>query len=404
MSRRGGAVLAVVLGLAVVFGVFLSTRADPTPPFSATSTAPDGYGAIALLLEQQGVRVESILPSGLVEREDALDDATAVVVPVPSTLDSAQTRLLERRLEAGALVVHGEPPLNGTSDELGPAELGSSVLDELPFLGGRALADTPAMPVQPGACDIAELADLGPIDAAFSLGMVDDPAQRSCYRDTTGVYVRQADRGRGTLVTLASPLLWANARLQPAKEEGGQPLANGATAVRLLEDASTVVFVDPVRAAGAPRTGSQDPVSLLPLPVKLALVQLAAAFGLYVWWRARRLGRPVAERRPVDIAGSELVVAVGDLLRRRGNAERAAAVVRTDAVRVLAQRLGMGPSPDPAALVRIVAQRCGREPAEVGAALYGGPTATVTDAESLVRLVQTLDRIRQEVLDVPAPV
>jgi hypothetical protein len=404
MSRRSGVALTLVLGVAVVLGVYLSTRADPVPPFSATSTAPDGYGAVALLLEQQGARVDSILPSELVEREDALDDTTAVVVPVPSTLDAAQTRLLERRLQAGALVVHGEPPLNAPSDELGPQELGSSVLDELPFLGARTLADTPAMAVQPGACDIVELADLGPIDAAFSLGMVEDPSQRSCYRDTTGVYVRQADRGSGTLVTLASPLLWANARLQPAKEEGGRPLANGATAVRLLQDARTVVFVDPVRAAGAPRTGSQDPVSLLPLPVKLALVQLVAAFGLYVWWRARRLGRPVAERRPVDIAGSELVVAVGDLLRRRGNAERAAAVVRADAVRVLAQRLGMGPSPDPAALVRIVAQRTGADPAEVGAALYGGPSATVTDAESLVRLVQTLDRIRQEVLDVPAPV
>lgn len=399
MSRRSGVVLAVVLGVAVVAGVFLSTRADPAPPFSAASTAPDGYGAVALLLEQQGARVESILPSELVEREDDLDDTTAVVVAVPSTLDAAQTRLLDRRLEAGALVVHGEP-----RPDTGPDEAGQSVLDELSFLGGRALADTPAMPVEPGACDIAELSDLGPIDAAFARGMAADPSQRSCYLDTTGVYVRQADRGQGTLVTLASPLLWANARLQPAKEEGGEPLANGATAMRLLEDASTVVFVDPVRAPGAPRTGTQDPVSLLPLPVKLALVQLAAAFGLYVWWRARRLGRPVAERRPVDIAGSELVVAVGDLLRRRGNADRAAAVVRADAVRVLAQRLGMGPAPDPAALVRIVAQRCGRDPAEVGDALYGGPSATVTDAESLVRLVQTLDRIRQEVLDVPAPV
>jgi hypothetical protein len=404
VTRRGGVLLALALGLAVALGVYLSTRADPAPPFSATSTAPDGYGAVALLLEQQGATVESVLPVDLLEREEPLDDTTAIVVPVPSALDVAQTRLLEERLQDGAVVVHGEPSLDGSSGELDPEELRSSALDEMAFLSSRALADTPAMPVQPGACDIAELADLGPIDAAFSLGMVEDPTERSCYRDTTGVFVRQADRGRGTLVTLASPLLWANARLQPAKEEGGQPLANGATAVRLLQGASTVVFVDPVRAAGAPRTGSQDPVSLLPLPVKLALVQLAAAFGLYVWWRARRLGRPVAERRPVDIAGSELVVAVGDLLRRRGNAERAASVVRADAVRVLAQRLGMGPNPDPGALVRIVAQRCGREPAEVGDALYGGPSATVTDAESLVRLVQTLDRIRQEVLDVPAPV
>jgi hypothetical protein len=403
MTRRAGLVLAIVLGVAVIAGVFLSTRADPAPPFSVTSTAPDGYGAVALLLEQQGARVESVLPSDLAEREDDLDDTTAIVVPVPSTLDAAQRRLLDRRLEDGALVVHGEELLSG-SDELDPDDPAPSVLDDLQLLGDRVLADTPAMPVEPGACDIVELADLGPIDAAFAPGMADDAAQRSCYLATTGVYVRQADRGRGTLVTLASPLLWANARLQPAKEEGGEPLANGATAMRLLEGASTVVFVEPVRGAGAPLAGTQDPVALLPLPVKLALVQLAAAFAIYVWWRARRLGRPVAERRPVDIAGSELVVAVGDLLRRRGNADRAAAVVRADAVRVLAQRLGMGPTPDPAALVRVVAQRCGREPAEVGAALYGGPSATVTDAESLVRLVQTLDRIRQEVLDVPAPV
>ncbi len=404
MSRRSGVVLAVVLGIAVVAGVFLSTRADPAPPFSATSTAPDGYGAIALLLEQQGARVESILPSELVEREDTLDDTTAIVVAVPSTLDAAQTRLLDRRLEDGALVVHGEPVVRDGADQLDPDAPAPSVLDDLPLLGGRALVDTPAIAVEPGACDIAELADLGPIDAAFAVGMAIDAAQRSCYLSTTGVHVRQADRGRGSLVTLASPLLWANARLQPAKEEGGEPLANGATAMRLLVGSSTFVFVDPVRGAVAPRAGTQDPVALLPLPVKLALVQLAAAFAIYVWWRARRLGRPVAERRPVDIAGSELVVAVGDLLRRRGNADRAAAVVRADAVRVLAQRLGMGPAPDPAALVRVVAQRCGREPAEVGDALYGGPSATVTDAESLVRLVQTLDRIRQEVLDVPAPV
>ena len=39
------------------------------------------------------------------------------------------------------------------------------------------------------------------------------------------------------MVTLSSPFLWVNARLQPRKEEGGEPLANGATAMRLLGDA-----------------------------------------------------------------------------------------------------------------------------------------------------------------------
>ena len=86
--------------------------------------------------------------------------------------------------------------------------------------------------------------------------------------------------------------------------------------------------------------------------MKLALAQLVGAFVLFVWWRSRRLGPPVSERLPVEIAGSELVAAVGDLLRRRGNPQRAAATVRADTRRVLAERLGLGPDPAPGALVR----------------------------------------------------
>ena len=99
-------------------------------------------------------------------------------------------------------------------------------------------------------------------------------------------------------------------------------------------------------------------------------------------------------------AGSELVEAVGDLLRRRGNPARAAATVRADTRRLLAERLGLGPEPSPVAMVEIVSARTGRPPDQVGPALYGDPGRPTDDAASLVALVRTLDAIRQEVLDV----
>ena len=51
---------------------------------------------------------------------------------------------------------------------------------------------------------------------------------------------------------------------------------------------------------------------------------------VFALWRARRLGRPVAEVQPVEIAGSELVVAVGNLLQKSGRPETAAERLRSD--------------------------------------------------------------------------
>ena len=80
--------------------------------------------------------------------------------------------------------------------------------------------------------------------------------------------------------------------------------------------------------------GERTLVDLVSAGVTRALAQLALAFAVYALWRARRLGRPVAEPQPVAVAGSELVAAVGNLLdrtrspqpRRRPAAGRPAAV------------------------------------------------------------------------------
>nr|HMR97602.1 hypothetical protein [Microthrixaceae bacterium] len=220
-------------------------------------------------------------------------------------------------------------------------------------------------------------------------------------------HVLEEERGAGTLITLSSPYMWANARLQPDKEDGGEPLDNAAIALRLLgptgagaTEGTSVTFVDAVPTAGVAPDGTRNPIELLPTGVKLALVQLVAAFLLYAWWRSRRLGPVVVERMPVEIAGSELVVAVGDLMRRKGSAQRAADVLRADARRDLARRLGVPLDAPPESFVRVVSTRSGRAVESVAAVLGDGP---VPSAEALVRLASSLSDIRQEVLENHVP-
>lgn len=391
--NRGRLGLVVVLVVAIGLGVFLTTRVPASVAFDVDSSSPDGWKAIRLLLEDRGVRVDQVSAEVLRVGGLELGDRDAVVMAAPSVATTQQVEYLEVLAEGGGTVLFGETPL-GVDDAM------ISAVTEAQFLQGRTLVDEPPLPVGSGVCEIEALVGLGPIDAAFSFPIETVGFERACYTEDGGAYIVERDQGAGRVVALASPMLWVNARLQPNKEEGGEPLANGATAVQLLGDASRVTFVDPVPTGGTVLGGSQDPLTLLPLPVKLALAQLVGAFVLYLWCRSRRLGPPIPERLPVEIAGSELVVAVGDLLRRRGNPQRAAATVRDDTRRVLSERLGLGPHAAPSALVQLVAARTGREPAAVGAALYDDPAQPVASAESLVTLVRTLDTIRQEVLHV----
>ena len=80
------------------------------------------------------------------------------------------------------------------------------------------------------------------------------------------------------------------------------------------------------RALRIPPRGEGDKslADLVPTGVRLALGQLLVAFVVFALWRARRLGKPVAEVPPVQIAASELVVAVGNLLQKSGKPEAAA--------------------------------------------------------------------------------
>jgi hypothetical protein len=387
--NRSVVVGAGVLVLALVLVVYLTSRATPAAPFGIGSSAPGGYRALALLIESTGSRVDSV---PFAEIDPVAPGAEVLVVPLPTRLSAQDRAALADLAAEGATVVFGEPVHDG------PDEPASSRWSLVP---DRELAETAAQPVDPGGCPLPELDGLGPIDAAFAVPIFVLEADDWCYGDATAAMVTRRVVGEGQIVNLADPLLWSNARLQPAKEAGGEPLDNAAMALRILgaEEGRRILVVEPAVRGVTPDDTARNPLELLPFQVRLALLQAAVALVLYLWWRGRRLGRPMREPLPVRIAASELVAAVGELLRRRGSASRAAASMRADLRRELSSRLGV-PAGNIPELVERVAARTGRPVAEVAAIIldppYGGGSAEVDD---LVRLAGALDSIRQEVLD-----
>jgi hypothetical protein len=129
--------------------------------------------------------------------------------------------------------------------------------------------------------------------------------------------------------------------------------------------------------------------------LKLALLQGALALVVYGLARGRRLGRPVAEPQPVQIAASELVTATGHLLQQTRRPADAAAVLRHDARRRIGARVGVPADAAPEVVIETVAARTGRSPADVAPALASAPVHTDAD---LVDVARRVGDVRKEML------
>ncbi|MGB3412643.1 MAG: DUF4350 domain-containing protein [Microthrixaceae bacterium] len=426
-SSRAGGIGGIRIGIAflIIAAVVMIVINDKTPdrrPFDLDSTAADGFAAVRILLERRGVEPRQVRPDDRSIR--SLGAGAVLVVPAPELASDAELAEFLLAAERGARVVYGSDPTR--SEDAQFPEIGAP--SSLSGPSRRELADSPIDPARAGICDIDELADLGVIDIAFgngalspdSLSFVDPDRevirQRSCYGTPEAAWFRATDVGEpssdsqggtGEVIVMGSPYLWVNARLQPAKELGGGVPDNAATAIRLLHrdvllrevgsTTATVTVVRAVRSSGIGPDGTQNPVELLPFGVKLALVQLLGAFAIFVWWRSRRLGAPMIEPLPVEIAGSELVAAVGSLRHRRGDVDRAARALRANMRRTLGMSLGVPPTAPFEALVDQVARQSGLPSEQISAALAD---SYVGSHESLVKLSETLESIRWETKDV----
>ncbi len=138
-------------------------------------------------------------------------------------------------------------------------------------------------------------------------------------------------------------------------------------------------------------TGERTLADLVRPGVWMAITQLAVAFVIFAIARAVRPGRPVSEPEQVPIAGSELVVATGNLMQRARHTQRAGWLMRGNLYRDLCVRFHLPTTTSIVVLDTAATTIAGLTPDRLGACLR---REVSTDAELLL-LAAELQSIRE---------
>jgi hypothetical protein len=359
VSARRWLPWAVVLVAVVAILVLGARHDDSGVPLDPRSPGPLGARGLVLLLREVGAHVD-VGPR---------PPASGVAVLFDDRLGHAQARRLRAWVRRGGTLVVTDP-----FSDFVPAfdRTGGNLFEG--SAGSRRL--------RPG-CALPALRDVGRIDVPDPLMYRVRTGAVGCFKQRTGAYLVARSEGDGTVVALG----------------GGAPFTNG-----LLDHADNAVLAVGLMAPlpgtrvnvlepDVPGSGDDGLLDLVPRRLSAALWQLVAAFGFFALWRARRLGRPVEEPQPVEIAGSELVVAVGNLLQHAGRRDSAAAMLQLQLRRELSERLGL-PFDAPAEQFAAGLAPFGVEPDGVLAALSA---SALDDDRALVALARSIDSIRREV-------
>jgi hypothetical protein len=359
--------VAVVLGVALVVAV-AGRGPEEGAPLDPGSAGPLGTKALMDVLRELGgeVRISSDPPGSAIQTTLLLSD----------DLTPARRRDLLDWVRRGGTLVVADP---------------SSGVTEVEAAGSTSIGLLEAEIER--RCDVAALRNVGRVAAPGGV-VFEAPANRggpgaaagtrACFPRNEGAWLLVQPLGLGTVVRLGGASVLVNQELGEA--DNGLLLAGllvpaRGTAVRVLQP--------PLPGGGDAGLGD-----LVAPRVRLALWQLVVAFVLLALWRARRLGRPVAEAQPVQLPGAELVLAVGNLLQRARGRGQAAGLLGDDLRRSLAERLGLPPSAPPDLVADTIAARTGIPRERVLLTL--SPTTPRDEAE-LVALSQAVDSVRREV-------
>ncbi|MEX2659848.1 MAG: DUF4350 domain-containing protein [Acidimicrobiales bacterium] len=309
------------------FGVVLLVAAllvGPPPadgaPLDPASTGPLGVQGLVRLLERLGADVTVL--------DEPPSEGVDVAVVLSDRLGSARRDEVRAWVRGGGTLVVADP--------------GSELL-VVPVVAD--LADPRAGEAGCGIEALRGVAVLHVDGVGFDLGLRDV----GCLGDGDSFFVAASPAGGGTIVAVGGAGVWVNDSLADADNAvlAGALLAPG-------PGTSVGILVQPPVGAG-----TKTLTDLLDDGVKQALLQLGVAFLLYALWRGRRLGGPVDEAQPVELAASELVLAVGDLLQQGRHRGRAAATISDDVRRRLAERLGLPATAPAEAVVDVAADRTG---------------------------------------------
>ena len=371
-GRRKAAFVLVIGALLAAIALLARPHAGGQP-LDPKGTGPTGVKALVLLLRQVGgdVTVSAREPTS----------ATSTVVLLEDTLDPARAGAIERWVRAGGTLVVADP-----SSSLAGAEIDEKSSLHLARLDSDATLHPGCGLAALAGADTAKVSDL----AAFFKVPADEPAVRACYvTGGGGAYLLARPLGRGTVIALAGAGPFTNHDLGKAD--------NAVLAVDLLVPSPGTrveVLSDLASDATAPPRTHTSVWRALPRRWQVALLQLLAVFLAVCLWRARRLGRPVIEDQPVEIPGSELVVAVGDLYQVGQRRQQAAANLVADTRRSLADRLGLPADTPPQVLAQVAAARTGIETDRVMMAVT--PPLPATD-DDLLTIAQNGALVHQEI-------
>jgi hypothetical protein len=362
-TRRGWRAWApfVVLGVAILALALLTGRGeDRGLPLDPSSTGPLGTKALVDVLREVGADLEVTddLPGDRVD--------TALVL-VDEYDDAQREELLDWARAGGVLVV---------ADAQSPLQPEAVDTTSLPLFDASIARD----------CDLAALKDVERASAPGGTVHEVPAGATGCFPRNDGSWLVARAEGDGAVVTLGGAGALTNAELSAAD--------NGLLAVVLLapDGDGTVAFLRPPGPGG----GDTSLTDLIPVPLRFAFLQLLLAFLVVAAWRARRLGRPVTEPLPVEVPGSELVAATGNLFQTARAGGHAAAILRADAARRLAERLGLPPDAAPEQVAEAAAARTGADRDEVLALLRGGGPV---DEATLVALAQSVESVRRATLE-----
>lgn len=366
-ARAPGWLVPVVAVLAGTLALILIGQDggsdEPLDPRSHGRLGTSAFVAVARELGAEA-RVTDGLP----------DDDTDVYVVLTDFFLDEQRESVDEWVEAGGTLVVVDPG----------SEFSPPVSDSFGLEDGDG-----ALPSWADRCEIDALSgiDVGGIRPQGSV-LYDVPGgSDGCVGFADAAYLVATPQGQGTVVAVGGSGMFVNEALG-----AGENAAVVAALVAPQEGTRLDVLVP-----GPPAGGGDDTLLDLVAPnVWAFLAQLAVAFLLLVFWRARRLGAPVVEAQPVAVAGSELVAAVGSLLDRSGSPQHAAELLVTDLRRFLGDRLGVPTDAAPDVMAAVAAERVGLDRGRVRLALDPGP---VEDDAQLVALAQRIDSIREEVSD-----
>lgn len=360
-SRRG--LLWVALVMVVIVGFVIIGRGDrgSKTPLAPDSTSGSGMRALVLLAESFGADVDVIdgAPG---------DDRTVAFMPA-DRFGRSDTSDMRRWIRRGGILVVADPQSSFVPD------LGG-------LLGSGVVQDST---LEAGTCSIGALSKAQTVRVDDAFLFRPPTVSTRCFTQGGDALIVAIPEGNGTIVAVGGSSLFQNSHLDDAD--------NAVVAVSLLapKQGTKVAFVR------GPSFGAGDETlwGLIRPGIRYGLLQIAIAFLLFAIWRGRRLGRPVLEIPRIEIEGSEFVEAVGHLLERTNSPAYAAAILRADARREIARRVGGGRADDPESLAAMLDVRLGADRNRIRAILTDSPIA---DENELVALAQQLQSLRQEVL------